>query len=651
MPDYYLSLTTPLGDALTLLGYRGEEGLSRLFEFELDLGSSKPDLEFSLLVGQSVTVEIAQTSSAKRYINGIVRRLSLVQLTDEKSAEFRAIVVPTLWTLGLNADCRIFQNKTAVDIIKQVLQDNKVTDIRDALSGSYRTRDYCVQYRESALAFVSRLMEEEGIFYFFEHKDGQHTLVLADDSSVHENVPGTSTLSFVGHSSQRIYDDVIHDVGYEEQLVTEGVALDDYNFTTPSTDLAATSGKTDKPTQVFDYPGRYTQKSDGESLSKAWLEGLETPAKEISGRGKTRTLIAGYKLTLKDHPRSALNDSYVITELVLSGSQEAYDNSFRAIPADTPFRPVHRTPKPKIAGSQTAAVVGSSGEEIYTDQYGRVKVQFPWDREGENNEKSSCWIRVAQGWSGKGWGTWFLPRIGMEVVVSFLEGDPDRPLITGCVYNAEQTLPYTLPDKMTTSTLLSRSSKEGDAGNELRFDDTKDSEELYIHAQKDMTVEIENDRNETLNKGSDSLTITEGDRTISVEKGKETHTVKDTRDVTVEGKETHTNKDEYSHEVTGKETHTNKDEYSHEATGNYTLKTDGELSITAGQKISVQSQGGITMQASGSMSVQSGGAFSISSGSSLSLQAGSSLSVQASSSASIQSGGVLSLTGSMVKVG
>ena len=643
MADYYLTLTTPLGDdAFTLIGYRGDEGLSRLFEYELDLTSSQTDLDFSSVVGQSMTVQIGQTSSASRYINGVVRRLSLTRLTDDNAAEFRAFVVPKLWTLGLNADCRIFQTMTAVEIIKQVLQENDLTDLRDALTGSYRTRDYCVQYRESAFAFICRLMEEEGIFYFFQHQDGQHTLVLADDSSVHEDCPGINTLSFVGQSSQRIYEDVIHEVGYEESLVSDGVALDDYNFTTPSTDLAATSGKTDKPTQVFDYPGRYDQKSDGEGLAKAWLEGLEAPAKEISGISNTRTLIAGYKLTIQDHPRSALNDSYVITGLSLSGAHDSFENTFRAIPADTPFRAPRRTPKPFIPSTQTAVVVGKEGEEIYTDEYGRVKVQFPWDREGESDEKSSCWIRAAQGWAGKGWGAWLIPRIGMEVVVSFLDGDPDRPLITGCVYNAEQTLPYTLPDKMTTSTLLSRSSKEGDAGNELRFDDTKDSEALYVHAQKDMTVEVENDRSHTIKEGNDTLTISQGDRTSSITQGKETHSVGDTRDVT----------------VTGAETHTNEDSFTHEVTGDYSLSTGGGVTINAASDMTIQSDGGITLSAGGSLSETAGSSYSLSAssslsleaGSSLSVQAGSSLSVDASASASIQSGGVLSLTGSLVQV-
>ena len=643
MADYYLTLTTPLGDdAFTLIGYRGEEGLSRLFEYELDLTSSQTDLDFSSVVGESVTVKIGQTSSASRYINGVVRRLSLTRLTDDKAAEFRAIVVPTLWTLGLNADCRIFQTMTAVEIIKEVLQDNELTDLRDALTGSYRTRDYCVQYRESTLAFVSRLMEEEGIFYFFEHQDGQHTLVLADDSSAYEDCPGINTLSFVGESSQRIYEDVIHDVGYEESLVSDGVALDDYNFTTPSTDLAATSGETDKSSQVFDYPGRYDQKSDGEGLAKAWLEGLEAPAKEISGASQTRTLIAGYKLTIQDHPRSALNASYVITELSLVGASDRFENTFRAIPVDTPFRAPRRTPRPFIPSTQTAVVVGKSGEEIYTDEYGRVKVQFPWDREGENDEKSSCWIRTAQGWAGKGWGSWFIPRIGMEVVVSFLDGDPDRPLITGCVYNAEQTLPYTLPDKMTTSTWLSRSSKEGEAGNELRFDDTKDSEELYVHAQKDMTVEVENDRSHTIKEGSDTLTVSKGDRTSSITEGKETHSVGDTRDIT----------------VTGAETHTNEDSFTHEVTGDYSLSTGGSLTLSAAGDMTIESDGGITLSAGGSLSETAGSSYSLSAasslaleaGSSLSIQAGSSLSVEASASASIQSGGVLSLTGSLVQI-
>jgi len=672
-PSYYLDLTTPLGDTLSLMSLRGEEGVSRLFEYVLELSADgSSSVSFSSIVGQAVTVKISQTDSAQRYVNGLVRRFQLVGMHGEKGAHYRAVVVPTLWKLGLNGDCRIFQSKSAPDIIKAILQEQGITDLKDSLTGTYPTRDYCVQYRESALNFISRLMEEEGIFYFFEHEDGKHTLVLADDSDAHQDCPGINTLTFMDPStSDRIFEDQIFDVSYEEQVTAEGVAVDDYNFTTPSTSLLAQTGKSDAVAQLYDYPGRYEQKSTGETRAKRWLEALEVPAKAIRGSSRARTLIAGYKMTLKDHPVSSVNDTYVLLDVGLEADPHTFTNTFTAMPSTTAFRPPHATPKPFIAGSQTAAVVGKEGEEIYTDEYGRVKVQFHWDRTGENNEKSSCWLRVAQGWAGKTWGSWFLPRIGMEVVVSFIEGDPDRPLVTGCVYNAEQTLPYTLPDKMTTSTILSRSSKEGSAGNEIRFDDTKDSEEFYQHAQKDMNIEVENartitikegddtttvqkgkravtisegdesltvskgDRTVTVSEGGDTLTVSKGDRTVSVDQGKETHSVKSTRDLTVEGKETHTNKADFQQDVTG----------------NFTLNVSGDMTVKVTGSLTLESTGALTVKSSGgSVTNQAGMDMTVKSGTGLTLQAGTTLSASASASGSIDGGGSLSLKGGMVSI-
>jgi type VI secretion system secreted protein VgrG len=343
-----------------------------------------------------------------------------------------------------------------------------------------------------------------------------------------------------------------------------------------------------------------------------------------------------------------------------SGVRLQYRNTFQAFPSSASFRPLRVTPKPRIYGTQTAIVTGKSGEEIWTDQYGRIKVQFHWDQLGQNDENSSCWIRVAQGWAGKNWGAIFLPRIGQEVVVSFLEGDPDRPLVTGAVYNGQQPVPYTLPDEQTKSTVKSNSSKGGNGFNEIRLEDKAGSEELYLHAQKDMTIDVLNDQTTTItnnrtvtiqekddsltvtkgnravtvSQGNETLTVSQGDRTVAVSQGKETHSVQSTRDVT----------------VTGNETHTNKADFSQTVSGNYTLKVTGTLTIQATGDLTLKTDGALTVQSGTSMTVKSGTDLTASSGTGLSLSGGTTMEIKGSASGTVDGGGMLTVKGGMVKI-
>jgi type VI secretion system secreted protein VgrG len=325
-------------------------------------------------------------------------------------------------------------------------------------------------------------------------------------------------------------------------------------------------------------------------------------------------LAAGTKFTLSGHARTALNTALVLRRVTHSATSEHYSNAFEVFDATLPFRAPQASPRPRVAGSQTALVVGPSGEEIWTDKYGRVKLQFHWDRLGVKDENSSCWVRVSQSWAGASWGALFLPRIGQEVVVSYVDGDPDRPLITGAVYNGENATPVILPGMQTQSTIKSRSSKKGTAGNEIRMEDKKDSEELYFHAQKDMKVEIENDLSTSLTEGSETHTLEKGDRTVSVKTGKETHDVKGTRGLT----------------ITGAETHTNKADFTHEVTGNYKLKISGNLVIEAG--------GTISIKAGSSFSAEAGTAFTNKAGTALTNQAGTSLTNKAGTDMTNQAG-------------
>jgi type VI secretion system secreted protein VgrG len=463
------------------------------------LYSANPAVDFTQIVGQPVTLTITLSSGGARYINGIVARFSQAGF-DQRYTSYLAEIRPALWLLTMNADCRIFQNMTVPDIIAKVFGNLGFSAFKNSLTATYATRDYCVQYRETAFAFVSRLMEQEGIYYFFTHDSSSHTMVLADDSSSWGTCTDLTSARYGGQQGDLDSDDVITECLIEQAVTAGQFQADDFNFLTPSTDLLATASGKDTSRSIYDYPGLYTAQSDGETITSNRLASLEIEGSRITGASLCRSFVAGAKFSLSGYYRSDANASYVIRRLWLQVSQEGYSNRFEAFAAGATFRPAVATPRPVIPGTQTAMVVGKSGEEIWTDQYGRVAVQFHWDQVGQNNEKSSCWIRVSQNWAGKSWGAMFLPRVGQEVVVSFLEGNPDYPLITGCVYNASNITPYTLPDDQTKSTIKTNSSKGGSGFNELRFEDKAGSEEIFIQAQKDLNVTVLNNQTATVTK-------------------------------------------------------------------------------------------------------------------------------------------------------
>jgi type VI secretion system secreted protein VgrG len=510
-----IALSTSLGDDVLLLqGFSGQEGISRLFRLHVDLLSEKRDIAFADVVGKNVTIRVALSDNSERFFNGFVSRFSLSG-ADAKFTRYHMEVVPWLWFLTRSANCKIFQNKSIPDIIEQVFSDAGFDDFRKSLTGTYHPREYCVQYRETDLNFVSRLMEACGIFYYFEHDNGKHTLVLADSASAIESCPGQVTAHYDVVTGADVHaDDVVTGLQVGQEVRTNKYSLTDYNFETPSTNLLSTidSPGATNPYEVYDYPGIYLNKSQGDVLSRIRMEEEEAGQKVIAGSSFCRAFTSGYKFALRDHDRDDMNDTYLLTEVqhVASvgksyttgdtGSGASYSNTFTCIPASTPFRPARITPRPFVQGPQTALVVGKSGEEIWVDKYGRIKVQFYWDREGAKDENSSCWIRVSQPWAGKNWGTMWIPRIGQEVIVSFLEGDPDRPIITGRVYNAEQMPAYTLPDEQTKSYYKSLSSKGGGGFNEFRFEDKKGEEQIFIHAEKNFDIRVKNNEYETVTK-------------------------------------------------------------------------------------------------------------------------------------------------------
>ena len=629
----FLSVTTPFGaDVLLLEGFSGREAISEPFHFELRMRSTQTALSAASIVGQSATVTLQTQGGTARYFNGIVTRFAQVG-ADATGGYYSAALAPRLWLASLGSDRTIYQNMSALDIVQQVLSGLGVT-VKQSTTGTYVAREYCVQYDESPFDFISRLMEEEGIFYFFTFANGSHTMVLADSPSAHEPAPNASQLWFssdsVAHSPSERVSAFELVTGLTER--THIVADYDYTSAAVSTATSSASGGMTNGTR-YTFPGRYAQASDSTRTADLRLAAQQIGQQTGRGGSACYALTAGSTFTLGGHANSAVNATYVVRSVEHSATNDVYANEFEVFPSSVPFRPPLVTPRPVVAGNHTATVTGSSGEEIWTDAYGRIKVKFHWDRSSTANENTSCWVRVAQTVAGNGWGHFFLPRVGQEVIVSYVDGDPDRPLVTGSVYNQSSTLPYAQPSMQTRSTIMSRSSKGGSAGNEIRMEDKTGSEELYLHAQKDMNVSIENALATTVIAGNETHTVQKGDRTVDVQKGNETHNVKGTRAL----------------DVTGDETHTNHAKFTHNVTGDYTLKVSGNLTIDVSGSITFKSGTSLTAQAGTALSNQAGTTLENKAGTTLTIQ-GLEVQAKASATATVDGGGMLALKGGLVKI-
>jgi type VI secretion system secreted protein VgrG len=544
-----ITLTTPLGeDALILTSLRGREGISQLFHFEMEVVWQKPaPLKFTDLLGKTVAVKI-DDEDPPRFINGLVQSVEQGEHDPERDlTNYTLHVVPNTWVLTRNVQSRIFQQKSVPDIVKEVIAGMGFSaTLKNSLQGSYQPRDYCVQYRESDFAFISRLMESEGIFYFYQHDSMQHTLVIADKGTSFQDVPSGAEIEYEpvlggNREKSRIFEWV------KAQEIRSGkYTQTDWNFETPSTslltdDLFPQRVANNQQLEIFEYPGGYMQKSEGETLTENRVQEENTPGLVTRGKSWHSGLCPGYKFTLQNHYSE--DGKYVLTSVEHFAEEPfdvgagvtpfEYENRFTTVSADVIYRPPRVTPLPRIQGVQTAIVVGPGGEEIYTDKYGRVKVQFHWDRVGTNDENSSCWMRVATFWAGKNWGAIHIPRIGQEVIVDFEEGDPDRPLIVGSVYNAAQMPPYSLPGERTKSTLQSRSSKGGGTSNfnEIRFEDKTGSEEVYFQAEKDLNSLVKNDETRTVKHdrtttiGNDETKKVTANETITIDQGNQSTTL------------------------------------------------------------------------------------------------------------------------------
>ncbi len=538
-----LSIKTNLGEDYLLINKLSvNEGISQLFTIEVELLFDEEDdtdifkpttIDLAAVIGQPATISLTQRDGSECFYNGIFNSIRLSGRSG-RFTYFHATIVPQVWELTQIGQSRIFQQKSVKDILTEVFAGYQVNQ---EIQGDYKARNYCVQYNETDFDFASRLMEEEGICYYFTFSNSAETMIITDNFQVPRDCPNKSDISIYQENlTDELFESAIKGWLIDYKLQSGKVTLWDHNFQLPKKKLEVTQPSRfnigdNQKMEIYKYPAGYSRKYDGISkdgseqasdLNNIFTDNQRTVKNEMeafdagymvsSGESDCCTLTAGHRFNLKNHPNNDYNMAYILTSVTHKADQspkylaedhipEEYYNFFTCIPhgAGQPvFRPPLKTPKSIVHGSQTAIVVGPAGEEIFTDKYGRVKVQFHWDRYGQVNESSSCWVRVAQTWAGNKWGGMFIPRIGMEVLVHFLEGDPDQPIITGCVYNADSMPPYTLPDEKTKSTLKTNSTKGGGGFNEFRIEDKKGSEQIFIHAEKNQDLRVKNDLMETI---------------------------------------------------------------------------------------------------------------------------------------------------------
>lgn len=582
MPDStIIKLTAPTLAGLTAATAHTDSQLNGLTAATVAGTTSAP-----LTLDTALATHLTATINNADY-DGLIAEVHQLPATSNAD-RYQFVLRPWLWWLTLASHDRVFQNLCVQEIVEKVFKDAGFSDYKFQLKSKPIKREYCLQYNESDFNFVSRLLEQEGIFWFFTHKEGKHTLVLADDNSAFPPITGDKKVKYQAASSSARESGMIRSAELRLQATLQGGQTSDFSYEQPKAALFA-------------------------------------QAKRLVGESDCAALMAGHWFTLTDHDDKALNINWLITTVSHEYDGERYRNRFTAIPKATPYRPQCATPKP-FMHTQTATVVGKQGEEIWTDNLGRVKVQFPWDREGKNDESSSCWLQVATAWSGNGFGAQFIPRIGQEVVVSFIDGDPDKPLITGCVYNGANALPYALPDNQTQSGIKTHS-EEG--FNELRFDDKKDAELLAMQAQKDFQLTVLNDSKTTV--GHDEIL-----------------SVKNKRSVTVKG--------DQEHAIDGNETHRVKGNYTLNVDGNLTIKVSGTLTLESGKTLDIKSGAGLNASALGSMKLDATNIASEAKASltqkaaTISHEAKATLTSKASAMQTVDGGGMLTIKGGMVRI-
>ncbi|MGV2873942.1 type VI secretion system Vgr family protein [Colwellia sp. E150_009] len=641
-----VAISTPLGDdELILRKAEIHEELGKPFSIDVELLSDNDDIALDDLLGQNVTLRL-ETQEDSRYFNGIITEFFQKENIDKNSC-YGAIIRPWFWLLTLSENCRIFQDVSYPDIIKSVFDELGFSDYENKLTSSYSVQDYVVQYNESDFNFVSRIMEQEGIYFYFIHANGKHILVLVDDSSV---LPECGEIPYFDKEETSYHNELEGITVWKSfrKLRTGGVSLTDYDFTMPSKSLDSITldPKTSSLSALkkFKYPGKYSEKAKGTDYTKILMEKENALYDVKTCAGNHRSLFAGAQFDLVDHHREDQNSKYLITAFsctlksdhfiattTTTEEPELYTCKYTAIPANAIYRPQVSAIKPKITGPQTAMVVGKSGEEIWTDKYGRVKVLFHWDRYGEADEKSSCWIRVSQNWAGKGWGTMQIPRIGQEVLVDFLHGDPDKPIIIGSVYNGSTMPPYKLPENATISGMKSRSSKGGAGFNEFRVEDKKGEEQIFIHAERNQDIRVKNNQYEWIGN----------ELHIHVEKNR-FELIKENDNYLVEG--------DALTGVTG--------DVHNQYEANVNQQTAGDENYTIGGNRNQAIEGSESLKAGSSIKLEAGSKYGVKSGQDIDIKAGMNLNLEAGMSISIKAGasfiaigpGGIDISGPMVKI-
>lgn len=582
MPDYKqqdrpIKVTTPLGeDVLLLEHFEGKEAISTPYEFHLHMVSTQKNLNIEQLINQGITVQLRLPDMSYRPIHGICRSARQLEL-DMGLTTYQMEIVPKFWFLTQSADCRFFLDKTVPDILEQVLGQHGV-QFQTNLTKSYEKRKFLVQYRETDFNFCSRLMEESGIWYYFKYEMGSHTMILADAPASVKQLPFQNKAKFAFEEYVTHEADCVQTVEFERNFTTGKVSLWDFDFTKQYDPFTTSVAGKYAASEKYDYPGGKWNADGLDPNARTWLEMEESHLTIVRGASQVRAFCPGFKFELQEHFNASINQSYLLLAVhhdVKGNSYRSdrevpfeYKNIYEAMPSTVPFRPARVAVKPTIKGTQTAIVVSDvPGEEIFPDKYGRVKVMFHWDRE----RKNSAWIRVSQAWAGLNWGWITIPRVGQEVVVSYMDGDPDRPLITGRVYDEMQPVPYKLPDHKTVSTWKSRSSKNGSDKNfnEIRMEDLKGKEQLFIHAEFQRDDRTKKEKREYVGASSHLIVVEDSKQLI---KGNQSVEIKVARKEKVGAK--------YSLQVGS--------DFHNKVGTNYALDAGMEVHIKGGMKVIIE---------------------------------------------------------------
>ena len=631
-----ISVETVLGpDELLLESVEGEEEIAGGFRYTLGLLGKDPNITAAKLIRTKATVKIKLGDGSERSITGLISRFAQQEQVDGLTV-YEAELRPWFWFLSLTSDYCVFQNMSIPNIVKQVCKEQGFTDVSVKCIKPHPDHEYRVQYGETHLDFASRLMEEEGIFWFADHDGGKCTLVLADDNSVAKQVVKLR-MTTTTHDTEG--EDVLQTFVVRQEVRPGKFTAMDYNFETPSRQLLGeASGQSQGSAEVVEFPGGFGTSDDGGKVARLRYQEIAAEQVEAEGTSGSRALAVGVKVEVSNHPSKHANGAFLVTSVrqsarlgdFRSGGDPglAFSSSFTAVPFATAYRPERTTELPRASGYESAVVVGPAGEEIFTDKYGRVKVQFFWDRRGKKDDKSSCWVRVSTVWAGKGWGVISTPRIGQEVLVAFLNGDPEDPIIVGRVYNAEQMPPYALPTNKTQSGIKTRSTLGGspDNFNEIRFEDKKGSEEVYIHAEKDKKEVVENDNeenighDETIGVGNDQSIKVGANQTVGVEKdqsisvGKnrslsvgeaESISVGKDQSVAVGGNLTHTVDKDVTRTVKGSEKHAVDKDVTVQVKGEYSLSVDKEAAIAVKHDYGLNVDKKLTIKAADVITIES----------------------------------------------